>query len=56
MAGMLSVNDFKSKKNQNLQRSQVQEYINHFSQAAEFMEGSMQQNSAAHHFAYALRN
>ena len=38
MAGILSVNDFKRKKNQSVKRSRVQEYVNHFSQAAEFME------------------
>ena len=34
----------------------MQEYVNHFSQAAEFMERAQTQNSAAHHFANALKD
>ena len=37
MEGMLSVNDLKRKTDKNPVRTKVQEYVNHFSQAAEFM-------------------
>ena len=61
MAGMLSVNDFKSKNVNNPQRNRVQEYINHFSQAAEFMEKATAKNPSSdtnvvNIFANALKN
>lgn len=60
MAGMLSVNDFKSKNVNNPQRNRVQEYVNHFSQAAEFMEQATAKNPGSGtnvlNFANALRN
>ena len=59
MFGMLSVNDFKSKNSQNPQRNRVQEYVNHFSQAADFIEkvtNKVSSGTNVLNFANALRN
>lgn len=58
---MLSVNEFKNKNANNPQRNHVQEYVNHFSQAAEFMEKATAKNPSSdtnmvNVFANALKN
>ena len=48
---MLGVNDFKGKIRNNPGKNYVEDYVNHFSQAADFLKESKTQNSAAYNFA-----
>lgn len=58
MEGMLSVNDFKHTQIKKLGRTRVQEYVNHFSAAADLIElskGTNKGENAMQVFANALK-